>query len=114
MAPPYHLRGPYHTQNDLPGIWKNWIADLALKDHTVMDAVLGFSATNLRVLNPSDRVISQASYKYMLRAVTSHASQIRQGITEQNAEVLFATSTFMALFSSMIPPSDTRGPPLHV
>lgn len=79
-----------------------------------MDAVLGFSAANLGALNPSDRLISQASHRYMLRAVTSHAKQIRQGINDQNGEVLFATSTFMALFSSMVPPSDVSGPPLHV
>lgn len=50
----------------------------------------------------------------MLRAITNHAEEIRQGINDQNAEVLFATSTFMALYSSMVPPGDDRGPPLHV
>jgi Fungal specific transcription factor domain len=101
-------------QNSLQGTWKQWVAGLAMKDHTLMDAVLGFSAANIGALNPSDRLVSQASYKYMLRAITGHAKQMRQGINDQNAEVLFATSTFMALFSSMVPPCDVRGPPLHV
>lgn len=106
-------------QNDPPrlalqSIWKQWIAGLAMKDDTLMDALLGFAATNLRVLCPSDRKVANASYHYMLRAITSHAKQVREGINAQNAEVLFATSTFMALSSTMTPTDEARGPPLHV
>lgn len=105
---------PDVARNSLQSTWKQWVASLAMTDHTLMDAILGFSATNLRALYPSDRLVAQASYKYMQRAISNHAEQVRQGITDENAEVLFATSTFMALFSSMVPPSNTRGPPLHV
>jgi hypothetical protein len=105
---------PDVPRNSLQSTWKQWVASLAMTDHTLMDAILGFSATNLRALYPSDRIVAQASYKYMQRAISNHAEQVRQGITDENAEVLFATSTFMALFSSMVPPSNTRGPPLHV
>lgn len=95
-------------------VWKNWIANLAVNDQTLMDALLGFSASELRARNPSDHTISQASYKYMLRAITSHAKQVRRGVDSQNAEVLFATSTFMALYSGMNSPGTVSGLPLHV
>jgi hypothetical protein len=46
------------SQNNLRGVWKQWIAKLAMEYHTLMDAGLGFSATNLHALNPSDSLIS--------------------------------------------------------
>jgi hypothetical protein len=46
------------SQNNLRGVWKQWIAKLAMENHTLMDAGLGFSATNLHALNPSDSLIS--------------------------------------------------------
>jgi hypothetical protein len=98
----------------LQSIWKEWVTSLAINDNTLMDAILGFSASHLRVINPSDRAVSQASDKYMLRAITSHAEQLRRGVDSQNVEVLFATSTFMALYSCMNPSGEVRGPPLHV
>jgi hypothetical protein len=57
-----------------------------------MDALLGFSAFHLRLLYPSDLIISQASQKYMAKAITEHAKQLQGGVNEENAKVLFATS----------------------
>jgi hypothetical protein len=115
MAPltdqPYHFDNPRAGQH---GIWKEWIANLAVSDHILMDAVLGFSASHLRALNPFDRDISQASYKYMLRAIIGHAEQVRRGVDGQNVESLFAASIFMGLYSSMNPSGQVYGPPLHV
>lgn len=102
---------PKHT---LQGVWKQWIASLAMKDDTLMDALLAFSAASLRILCPSDRWAANASSYYMLRTITSHARQVRYGINPQNAEVLFATSTFIALSASMTPAGEVSGPPLHV
>jgi hypothetical protein len=95
-------------------IWKEWVTSLAITNNTLMDTILGFSASHLRVINPSDRAVSQASDKYMLRAITSHAEQLRRGVNGQNVEVLVATSTLIALYSCMNPSGEVRGPPLHV
>jgi hypothetical protein len=66
-----------------------------------MDALLGFSAFHLRLLCPSDLIISQASHKYMAKAIAEHARQLRDGVNEENAEILFATSMFIAFHASV-------------
>lgn len=75
-----------------------------------MDALIGFSAFHLRLLYPSDLVISQASHKYIAKAIAEHARQLRDGVNEENAEVLFATSMFISFHASVyhhLPESDS-------
>ena len=71
---------------------------LALETPSVMDAVLGFSAFHLRYINKLDRA-SNASLIFMTRAISQHAKNIRSGITRENAEICFATSTLIAFHS---------------
>jgi len=66
-----------------------------------MDALLGFSAFHLRYLNPFDRTISEASNKYMARAISSQAKELREGADENNAEGGFATSALITFHASM-------------
>jgi hypothetical protein len=83
------------------GLWSTWISTLAINSPCVMDALLGFSAFHLRLLYPSDFVISQASHKYMAKAIAEHTKQLRDGVNEENAEVLFATSIFITFHASV-------------
>jgi hypothetical protein len=64
--------------------WSTWITDLAVNTPTLMVALLGFSAFHLRYLSPFDQTISEASHKYMLRAITSQAKQLREGVDENS------------------------------
>ena len=66
-----------------------------------MDALLGFSAFHLHLLYPTDLIISQESHKYMAKAIAEHARQLQDGVNEENAEILFATSIFIAFHASV-------------
>jgi hypothetical protein len=66
-----------------------------------MDALLGISYFHLRLLYPSDLIISQASQKCMAKAIAEHARQLQDGVNEENAEVLFSTSMFIAFHASV-------------
>jgi hypothetical protein len=81
-------------------IYANWMMRLALDTPSVMDAILGFSAFHLRHVNKCDKQASYASLKFMTRAISQHAQNIRSGITPENAEICFATSTLIAFHSS--------------
>lgn len=81
-------------------IYANWMMRLALETPSVMDALLGFSAFHLRHINKDDKAASYASLKFMTRAIAQHAQNIRTGITPENAEICFATSTLIAFHSS--------------
>jgi hypothetical protein len=97
-------------------IWAAWMAGLAPTDQTLMDALLGFSAFHLQAHSTPDPKINKASHVYMSRAIRGHAVQLRQGVKADNVEVMFATSTFVAFYSSMnlrfVEENDA--PPLHV
>lgn len=80
--------------------WTSWIISLSLSSPSLMDAILGLSAYHLRYLNASDKAIYAASHKYMARAIDHHARQLRDGINSENAEVIFATSAFIAFHSA--------------
>jgi Fungal specific transcription factor domain len=81
-------------------IFANWMIRLALETPSVMDALLGFSAFHLRHINEDDKAASYASLKFMTRAIAQHAHNISSGITPENAEICFATSTLIAFHSS--------------
>lgn len=81
-------------------IYANWMVRLALETPSVMDAVLGFSAFHLLHINKDDKQAAFASLKFMTRAISKHAEHIRTGITPENAEICFATSTLIAFHSS--------------
>lgn len=81
-------------------IYANWMMRLAHETPSVMDALLGFSAFHLRHVNKLDKQAAYASLKFMTRAISQHAQNIRSGITPENAEVCFATSTLIAFHSS--------------
>jgi hypothetical protein len=68
-----------------------------------MDALLVFSAYHLNSVCTPNLEISQASHKYLLRAIRGHARDISDGIHEQNAESVFATAIFMLFHSNMSP-----------
>ncbi len=87
------------TEPELDG-YASWMVKLALQNSTVMDALLGFSAFHLRHLNKSDKDMLYASLKFMNRAISQHARNIRSGITAQNAEICFATSTLIAFYTA--------------
>ncbi|KAL2069604.1 hypothetical protein VTL71DRAFT_14283 [Oculimacula yallundae] len=94
----------------------NWIMRLAFTNQDLMDALLGFSAFNLRRLDSSNRTLAQASHVYLTRAISAHAAQLSKNISDNNGEALFATAcliAFTAISSQQyISPSES-GLPLH-
>jgi hypothetical protein len=61
-----------------------------------MDAVLGFSAFNLREFEPDNIELCHASHRYMTKAIAAHNYQLGQGISQTNAEVILAGSFTIA------------------
>jgi hypothetical protein len=61
-----------------------------------MDAVLGFSAFNLREFEPNNQELCHASHRYMTKAIAAHNQQLSQGINAQNAEIILAGSFTIA------------------
>lgn len=88
--------GDYHGRTRPPNVWSVWVQGLAIRSPSLMDALLGFSAFHLRSQNPSDQVMARASHSHMVRAISEHAKVLRGGVNADNAQVLFATSTFIA------------------
>lgn len=88
--------GDYPGRTHPPNVWSVWVQGLAIKSPSLMDALLGFSAFHLRSQNPSDQVMARASHSHMVRAISEHAKVLRGGVNADNAQVLFATSTFIA------------------
>jgi hypothetical protein len=62
----------------------------------LMDAVLGFSAFNLREFEPDNIELCHASHRYMTKAIAAHNQQLGQGISAANAEVILAGSFTIA------------------
>jgi hypothetical protein len=85
-----------HPTKDARLVWFNWIVRLATQNSNVMDALLALSAFHLRRLTNSDKTLTEAAHRYMLRAIAEHSKQVSQGITAENAETIFATGTFIA------------------
>ncbi|RDW56938.1 hypothetical protein BP5796_13005 [Coleophoma crateriformis] len=77
-------------------VWSNWVVHLALGTPSLMDAILGFSAFHLRVCTAADKEVTRASHRYMAKAIVEQAKQLKEGITVENVEVLFARSTYIA------------------
>ena len=61
-----------------------------------MDAVLGFAAFDLREREPDNTELSQASHRYMTKAIEAHNQQLREGINTENADIILATSITIA------------------
>ncbi|EPE25473.1 hypothetical protein GLAREA_01385 [Glarea lozoyensis ATCC 20868] len=81
-------------------VWSNWIISLAVETPHLMEALLAFSAFHLRHLTDPDKSLTKAAHTHMLRAITEHSNQVSKGITSENAEVVFATSTFIAFHAT--------------
>ncbi|UPL03546.1 hypothetical protein LCI18_014480 [Fusarium solani-melongenae] len=81
-------------------IWSGWLLDLALIEPSLMDAILGVTAFNLRRLAPYDKQISNVSHVYMARAIKSHTEQVNRGFTTENVAALLATGTFIMFHAS--------------
>ncbi|CZT45861.1 uncharacterized protein RSE6_06217 [Rhynchosporium secalis] len=97
-------------------IYVNWIMQLAFTNQDLMDALLGFSAFNLRRLDSSDRTLARASHVYLTRAISAHTAQLSQSINDSNGEVLFATAcliAFTSISSQQYISSSPNGIPLH-
>merc|ERR1711964_877895 len=91
-------------------IYVNWIMRLAFTNQDLMDALLGFSAFNLRRLDSTDRTLAQASHVYLTRAISAHAAQLSKGVDNNNGEVLFA---FPSISSQQYISASQNGLPLH-
>lgn len=95
----------FHTMatqlSEAQNIWSTWIVEVALRTPSVMDALLGFSAFHIRRSNDFDRVVREASYKYMARAIRSHTEQLHSGINERNAAPIIAASAVLLFHGSV-------------
>ena len=86
-------------QAQSPAPCSRWLMGLAVHSSGLMDALLGFSAFDLRQLEPGDKQLSYASHKYMTQAIMEHIRQLQRGITEENAEIVFAGSFILAIIA---------------
>ncbi|KAH6679281.1 hypothetical protein B0J14DRAFT_294282 [Halenospora varia] len=77
-------------------IWTNWIVTLALETPHLMDGLLGFAAFHLQHHDKTNKVLREAAHRYMLKAVVEHRKQVQKGINSENADAVFATSSFIA------------------
>ncbi|PMD43906.1 hypothetical protein L207DRAFT_525283 [Hyaloscypha variabilis F] len=73
-----------------------WVIDVAMRNAGLMDAVLAFSAFDLRGFEPNNQAICQASHRYMTKAIAAHNEQLSQGISAENAEIILAGSFTIA------------------
>ena len=80
--------------------WQVVIPTLAYDSQYLMDAILAVSALHMRALHPDDHTLIRASHSYMASALAQYSSLLRGGVSEQNAEALFATSALIAFQAS--------------
>jgi hypothetical protein len=78
-------------------LFSRWVTGLALSTPGLLEALLAFSAFNLRKLQGDcDKDLSLASHTYLTAAIKAHSEQLDRGISDENAEILFAGSTLIA------------------
>ena len=80
--------------------WQLNVPALANDADYLMDAILAISAFHLRALHPDDQTLVRASHGYMASALAQFSTLLRNGVSEDNAEALFATATLIAFQSS--------------
>jgi hypothetical protein len=80
--------------------WQVDIPTLAYDAQYLMDAILAVSALHMRALNPNDQTLVRASHSYMASALAQYSSLLRSGVSEYNAEALFATAALIAFQAS--------------
>ncbi|KKA27246.1 hypothetical protein TD95_003175 [Thielaviopsis punctulata] len=82
-------------------VWMSEVPKLAFTNAPYLaDAMLAVSALHMRVLDPNDRSLVQASHAYMASSVAQYCKALNEGINESNAEALFLTATLIAFQST--------------
>jgi len=92
------------TFSDKPDQTDAWQRDVPALAHDgatyLMDAILAIAALHLRALHPADQTLVHASHGYMASALAQYSTLLRDGVSPDNAEALFATATLIAFQSS--------------
>ncbi|KAK4145457.1 uncharacterized protein C8A04DRAFT_35735 [Dichotomopilus funicola] len=82
-------------------IWKITVPNLAFGgSQHLADAILAVAALHLRSLRPNDKELIRASHAYMAASLAEYSSALTKGISHENAESLFLTSTLIAFQST--------------
>ena len=90
----------FSDKPDQTAAWQLNVPALAYHAEYLMDAILAISALHLRALHPADQTLVRASHGYMASALAQYSTLLRDGVSEHNAEALFATATLIAFQSS--------------
>lgn len=90
----------FSDKKDQTDAWQLNVPALAQDAEYLMDAILAISALHLRTLHPADKTLIRASHGYMASALAQFSTLLRSGVSEDNAEALFATATLIAFQSS--------------
>lgn len=70
---------------------------MALEGRTyLIDAILSVAALHLRFKNPEDKVMIEASHAYSASTLAQYCASLNKGITAENADALFLTSSLIA------------------
>ena len=80
--------------------WRVKIPRIAYDAPHLMDALLAVSALHMRALQPEDSSLARASHAYMASTLSQYSGHLRGGLSELNAEALFATAALIAFQSS--------------
>lgn len=80
--------------------WQVDIPTISYDAQYLMDAMLAVSALHLRAQHPNDKSLVQASHAYMASALAQYSSLLSAGLSELNAEALFATAALIAFQAS--------------
>ncbi|KAF4471728.1 Sterol uptake control 2 [Fusarium albosuccineum] len=77
-----------------------WVVEQAAKSQCVMDALLGISAFHLRGQDERNKVLREASHKYMARAIQAHNKELSSGVNKHNASSIIATCAIVSIHAS--------------
>lgn len=77
-------------------VWQVTVPQMAFEGRGYLaDAILSVAALHLRSLNPNDKSIVRACHAYAASTFSEYCTSLNDGVTENNAEALFLTSSLI-------------------
>ncbi|KAK7582018.1 hypothetical protein V3481_014092 [Fusarium oxysporum f. sp. vasinfectum] len=81
--------------------WSFWILEQATQSTSVMDAILGTSASHLEHLNKHKAKLLLISHRYMARAIEVHQRDLNGGLNQSNTSRVAASCALICMHANL-------------
>ncbi|CVL08017.1 uncharacterized protein FMAN_09659 [Fusarium mangiferae] len=81
--------------------WSFWILEQATQSISVMDAILGTSASHLQHVGKFKTKLLLISHRYMARAIEVHKKDLKEGLNKSNISRVIATCALICMHANL-------------